>query len=215
MFSLYNIFATIMVALGAVILFICSIRTKKIISLIAKEHITSKEWKLLYYLMIFFSIGYFGTINFIYISNINYLILMTGCIFFFGALFVCIVTRVGHKTIINLEHLISIRTQELKKSKFKLIKISERNKALLNAIPDMIFVLNKQGICVEYKDKEKRLTLLKAKRYVGKNIYDFTPENSHDFAVNTSQRIVHSHYTEKKIKNNNEYKKSKYYSNKL
>ena len=56
------------------------------------------------------------------------------------------------------------------------LRVSEvRNRSLLNAIPDMIFRLDKEGIFLDYKGESSSQTYIAADQFLGKKAYDILP----------------------------------------
>ena len=79
---------------GAIILILAILQTRKIFDIL-KEEKFKKNWRNLYFLMTFFLLGYIGIIYIILQGYQNTLQILTGVIFFFGAVFVLIVVFTG------------------------------------------------------------------------------------------------------------------------
>lgn len=59
----------------------------------------------------------------------------------------------------------------------KALKESEsRNRAFLNAIPDLIFILSQDGIFIDYKSEREEELLLAPQNFIGKHLRDVLPE---------------------------------------
>ena len=59
----------------------------------------------------------------------------------------------------------------------KALKESEsRNRAFLNAIPDLIFIISQDGIFIDYKSEREELLLIPPENFVGKHIREVLPE---------------------------------------
>ncbi|MBP9096953.1 MAG: PAS domain S-box protein, partial [Ignavibacteria bacterium] len=69
----------------------------------------------------------------------------------------------------------------------KALRESEsRNRAFLNAIPDLIFILSQDGIFIDYKSEREELLLLPPENFVGKHIREVLPEK---LAILTIEKI--------------------------
>jgi two-component system, sensor histidine kinase and response regulator len=98
---IFNAISSILILMGALIMITAiflTIRTIKILP--AKRHI--KSWNILRILMIIFMLGYLGTVYVFFLGRYELIVLITGSVFFFGALFVLITVNTGNKTIKDL-----------------------------------------------------------------------------------------------------------------
>ena len=86
----------------------------------------------------------------------------------------------------NLEGMVEEKTRELKKSE-------ERYRALLNAVPDIIFRLSKDGIFLDFKG-EKRELYVSPDKFLGKKFSDVLPQE-------VAQQVAH--FMEQAIKTGN------------
>lgn len=77
----------------------------------------------------------------------------------------------------NLEDLEGAMTgfTDLKKAEEKLSISETRYRALLKAFPDSLFLLNKEGVCVELHAQEPSLLAMPKDKTIGKNIYEVLP----------------------------------------
>jgi PAS domain S-box-containing protein len=66
---------------------------------------------------------------------------------------------------------------ERKRAEEALIRSESRNRALVDAIPDLIFHLNSQGVFLDYKASKDVPTYVPPKEFVGKSIYEVLPDN--------------------------------------
>lgn len=64
---------------------------------------------------------------------------------------------------------------ERKSSEESLISSEIKNRAILSAIPDLMFVQNYEGIYLEYHARNSELLLLKPEEFIGKNFKDVLP----------------------------------------
>jgi rsbT co-antagonist protein RsbR len=64
--------------------------------------ITFRSWRIMSLLMVFFVAGYLAAAVFLWIGLRDILAMITGAVFFFGALFVYLVVRVGRSTVEEL-----------------------------------------------------------------------------------------------------------------
>jgi len=79
-------------------------------------------------------------------------------------------------TIIVLRVIIKKRTEELSKSNKELLNSEEKNKAIINAIPDLIFVFTKDGIIKDTLEDEENL-LIEKNTFKGLRIESILSEN--------------------------------------
>ncbi|WP_330482184.1 ATP-binding protein [Tumidithrix elongata] len=96
-----NVFTVILIALGGMIMFLSIWETKRILSLL-KENKYQRVWQILRSLMVFFLIGYLGVLALFLLNITSFVLILTGVIFFFGALFVYVVVKTGFLTIQEL-----------------------------------------------------------------------------------------------------------------
>lgn len=61
---------------------------------------------------------------------------------------------------------------ELKKTEQALRKSQNRNQYLLDSLPDVLFIFNKQGIIEDYQSSHKALAIFAPEFFLGKNIFD-------------------------------------------
>lgn len=83
---------------GALILLFAMSQTFKIFRLVDDERF-KRGWRNLFFLMAFFFIGYFGVVYIVILKEYSLLQVLTGVIFFFGAVFVCLVVVLGSVTL--------------------------------------------------------------------------------------------------------------------
>ena len=86
-----------------------------------------------------------------------------------------------------------------RKSALKAKFLHAIKQATMDAIPDMMFTLNKKGICLEMQTKKQEGVQNAPDRFIGENIYEFEPKTNADFVSILSQRIVHIRYTENQL----------------
>ena len=99
--SLNDTITIILVIAGAFGMLFSVAGTRKILQK-TKTSRYSSLWKILLILMIFFLLGYIGTAVLIFINLTEIILILTGVVFFFGALFVFLVVRTGYLTISEL-----------------------------------------------------------------------------------------------------------------
>lgn len=89
---------------GAFILLLAIARIIGIFKLLSHKKFRN-NWRNLFVLMAFFFVGYLGMIYIVYSGNSDLLLVLTGVIFFFGAVFVFLVVRAGFGTFKMLREL--------------------------------------------------------------------------------------------------------------
>lgn len=108
-----NSLALILVSLGAFFMLLAILKTRKLFQLLKKIKEKFFLWKVLFLMMVFFFVGYLASLFIISAGLKEILILLTGLVFLFGALFVYIVVRVSSGTISALND--KNNTEELNK----------------------------------------------------------------------------------------------------
>lgn len=99
--STFLYFIVIMITLGAGIMGLSILRTQKILKLFNKEP-EQLSWRIMFLLMIFFLGGYSLCIYLIIARLIEWIPLLTGMVFFFGALFVFFSVTIYYHTLQRL-----------------------------------------------------------------------------------------------------------------
>ena len=94
--------ASTLILLGAGAMLLSILRTRKILALL-KHSKYLRSWQALAFLMVLFLAGYLGAVFLLYAAITRLLLLLTGAVFLFGALFVLLVVHTGYLTIGNLE----------------------------------------------------------------------------------------------------------------
>ena len=74
-----------------------------------------------------------------------------------------------------------------------------RNQAILRAIPDMMFVLDKDGVCLQMEVGDEMPDTHLSGGFIGKNIYEIESQSGQGLQSLISQEIVHLHYTENNL----------------
>ncbi len=82
---------------GAFILFLSILRTRHILHLL-KENALLIHWQRLFWLMVFFLGGYGGALALVLGNQLSWMAIVTGVVFFFGAVFVYLVARLQYLT---------------------------------------------------------------------------------------------------------------------
>lgn len=91
---------------GGIIMFLAILSTRKILKEV-KNTKYNKNWKFLLGLMVFFLLGYIAVAYIVSLGNEKAVLVITGIIFFFGAMFVYIVVRTEYNTIKDLENTVN------------------------------------------------------------------------------------------------------------
>ncbi|MFC0775675.1 histidine kinase [Terrimonas alba] len=73
------------------------------------------------------------------------------------------------KTPLRLKKLVDERTAELDKSE-------KRNKAIVNALPDMLYVIDKEGCIVDYSNPIGLQTLMSPQQFIMRNVAEVLPQ---------------------------------------
>ncbi|MES2138856.1 MAG: ATP-binding protein [Bacteroidota bacterium] len=122
-----NTLSFILISLGAFFMLLAILKTQKLLQLLKAINEKFFLWVVLFILMVSFFLGYLASLFLISEGLKEILVLLTGLVFFFGALFVYIVVRVSSVTIHALSK--KNKTEELNKELEKnisLLKIANR-----------------------------------------------------------------------------------------
>ena len=94
----------------------------------------------------------------------------------------------------------AIDLSEREKTEEKLRESEEKNRAILQALPDLMFVQNKEGVYLDYHAKHPQALLLPPEQFLGKNMREvLPPELSQAFArcfesvVHSSEPVIHEY----------------------
>jgi PAS domain S-box-containing protein len=94
--------ASTLILLGAGAMLLSILRTRRILALLRQSKYL-RSWQALVSLMVLFLAGYLGAVFLLYTAITRPLLLLTGAVFLFGALFVLLVVQTGYLTIGDLE----------------------------------------------------------------------------------------------------------------
>ena len=93
-----------LILFGAIILFFSAHYTKKIFDVLTDEKLKN-NWKKLRFLMLVFVLGYLAVVALVILGKSELLSILSGFIFFLGALFVMIVVRAGLDSFVKLKRI--------------------------------------------------------------------------------------------------------------
>ncbi|MFZ4727034.1 MAG: ATP-binding protein [Pseudanabaena sp.] len=112
-----DLFTIVLIVLGGFVMFLSIKETQRILALI-QDNKYRQSWNILRSLMIFFLFGYLGILVLFYLKIQWLILILTGVIFFFGALFVYMVVKVGFLTIQDLikTNILRIELQQQKET---------------------------------------------------------------------------------------------------
>src|SRR5262245_54247171 len=74
-------------------------------------------------------------------------------------------------------------------SRARLRESEARNKAFLRALPDLLFVLTRDGIYLDYSVKDETALLLSPAQFLGKNMRDTLPPPLADLFAASYERL--------------------------
>jgi PAS domain S-box-containing protein len=81
---------------------------------------------------------------------------------------------------------------ERKRSEDALQHSEARNRAILRALPDMMFLTSRDGVFLDYQAKDPRDLFVPPERFLGKNIRDVMPPYVSTLFMNSMERAVES-----------------------
>ncbi|MFN4775416.1 MAG: ATP-binding protein [Pseudanabaena sp.] len=112
-----DLFTIVLIVLGGFVMFLSIKETQRILALI-QDNKYRQSWNILRSLMVFFLLGYLGVLILFSLGIQSLILLLTGVIFFFGALFVYMVVKVGFLTIQDLikTNILRIELQQQKET---------------------------------------------------------------------------------------------------
>jgi PAS domain S-box-containing protein len=91
----------------------------------------------------------------------------------------------------------AIDLTERKQTEERLRESEERNRAILQALPDLIFVQSREGVYLDYHAKDDKALLVKPEEFLGKNMRQVLPEElaqifarCFESVMNTSEPVV-------------------------
>ena len=90
-----------LILLGAAIMLLSTLNSRRILALLTRKDLI-RYWQILTLLMAFFLVGYLAASVLVAAGYSEILVTLAGVVFFFGALFVFIVVRLGFTTITDL-----------------------------------------------------------------------------------------------------------------
>jgi len=90
-----------LILMGSAVMLLSVLGTARVLHMVRASKFL-RRWQILRLLMIFFLVGYLAAIGFLLAGLKDLLAVITGAVFFFGALFVYLVVRVGRATIEDL-----------------------------------------------------------------------------------------------------------------
>ena len=112
---MHNSITIVLIILGAIVMFLSILETRRVLKLVRNNQYY-KAWKILLSLMIFFLFGYAAVVVLLLLKIQFFILLLTGTIFFFGALFVYLVVKTEFLT---LQDLLTTRLHQLDLRKSK------------------------------------------------------------------------------------------------
>ncbi len=90
---------------------------------------------------------------------------------------------------------------ERKRVELKLHENEEENRAILNAVPDLIFHLNNDGVFIDYRSSEKAIFYIPPEKFMGQKIKDVLPfemssqaMTAVDEALRTSKMVMYDYF---------------------
>lgn len=76
-----------------------------------------------------------------------------------------------------------------KQSEDALRKSEERNRAILNVLPDIFFVFNRKGIFIDAQVNEKNLFYVTPEHFIGKCMFDIIPSQYSDLSRSSLEKV--------------------------
>jgi signal transduction histidine kinase len=162
------IFTAITIAFGAFVMFLAVLRTRKLRNLLLSGP-NVKKWQALIVLMVFFLAGYLLSIWLVLANHVDFLLMVTGVVFFMGALFVLLVVDTAKSDVFDIrktKEILHEKNDKLEKMNTELDlfahRVSHDLKAPIASIRGLINLAEKENHSQElavYLQKMKESTV--------------------------------------------------------
>ncbi|WP_152041423.1 two-component system sensor histidine kinase NtrB [Salinigranum salinum] len=150
------------VACGAAVMVYASLWTRRLIESVDHPPVR-RTWRVLFGLMVFFVVGYLGTIALVWTRNLWALVPVTGVVFGGGAVFVLLVVRTSHDTVDRLVETTVSR---------------EFLNDVLASMGDALLIVSRDGRVQEANPAAGKLFGLEPGKLVGRTVDDFFVGNA-------------------------------------
>lgn len=80
------------------------------------------------------------------------------------------------KQLVNSKKKLRMQYDKISESENKLSKSEEKNRAIIKALPDALFVVNDRGYLVDCMSSDEKYVLMQKKDFIGKNILEIFPK---------------------------------------
>lgn len=178
----------ILISVGVFFMLLAVLKTRNILTLI-KGKTQIHSWRILFFMMLFFLVGYIAALYLIFEGQQKFITFLTGTVFLLGAVFVFIITRISAITINDLivkdksvelnnelktnEIIIKQKTEELEQS-FKKLKNSEQQiQSIFDSAPDAVIVINNESNIIKWNHKAEKLFGWNESEIIGKHLYEY------------------------------------------
>lgn len=84
------------------------------------------------------------------------------------------------------------QNNKLLENEKKLMESLERNRALVNAMPDLLFMISDEGYFIDCQTNNEKLLSVSKKIFIGKNLWDFTSKDVADMCYEKIQIALES-----------------------
>jgi signal transduction histidine kinase len=159
--TLYQVVASLLIILAAVVMALSLVETRKTLPLL-RGQAQAGSWRLLFYLTFLFLAAYGASAVFVVVRAPGVFATLAGLVFFFGALFVYLATKLGAGTIAELlrarEALSEAQDEAVQASRFKsslLANVSHELRTPLQAIVGYVDML-RDGVYGTLSQKQYR-----------------------------------------------------------
>ena len=85
-----------------------------------------------------------------------------------------------------------IQYKKICKDEQRLIKSEEKNRAIIKAMPDTLFIINFEGILMDYEVNEENILLNDKEEFIGKTIAEIMPREVAEIAYKNLELVIES-----------------------
>lgn len=89
-----------------------------------------------------------------------------------------------------LRYMVEQRTRALKKMNFNLLESENKNKAIIKALPDIVFTLDGEGIFLDFQQGDGHELYVPKERFIGKSIEEVMPSHMSKSSIKALREVL-------------------------